>query len=493
MIDHIKYHPYAIAFAISLLSIMFESYTKIGRIFTAYLSSFILGIIFNAICEIEIYDKKYMEFFLKQILSYTLCISLILTFSWMKKKNIIKYKSSNCKENIILYESKKKSSIYDLLIHKRLLHFGVAFIFGASGTVIGGILSYYLIKIIYVIDDVESCNYLKSSVACFISTYIGGYINFIEVADLLNISNAAKNSIFLLDDIFTSIFLMILPLFKNYCKFLYYCNNNTLSDIEEDTKKDTNINLNYEEKKHLVSDKNFPVLYGSFTNSENSEKEEKFRSYFSNDFFITFLYDSLAIIFIMLLSKKIINDYEMICKFIYSYFNIDKLRTFVLLIISFTYIYSFDYMIHSANITTNNYKISKFITDVYFRSLEYYSTVLKFLTIYYLSVSGILINAKNLCTTAKPLIILVICMLVIHLLCIFLFSFIYNLISGFSFASLCIDEILLAINANIGGPTTAAVMSEILGRPDLAFAATLWGIIGYLIATNISMIIYSYL
>ncbi|CRG95044.1 conserved Plasmodium protein, unknown function [Plasmodium gallinaceum] len=493
MINYLKYHQYVTAFIISLLSVIFESNTKIGSIFTAYLSSFVLGIIFNAICEIEIYDKKYMEFFLKQILSYTLCISLIVTFLCIKKKNIFTSKSSKYKENVIFFESKQKVSIYNFLIRRRVLHLGVAFVFGATGTVIGGILSYYLTKIIYEINDIESDNYLKKSVACFISTYIGGYINFIEVADLLNISGEAKNSIFILDDIFTNIFLMTLPLFKKYCKITYFCNSDTLSDIEEDTKKNNNLKLNNEEKKHLISDKKFMNLYGSFINNENHQKQENMKPYLFYDFIIKLLYDSLAIILVVLLSKKIINDNDLLYKFMISHINIDKLKTFFLLIVTFTYMYTFDYIIQIVNIKTNNYKITKFITGVYFRSLEYYSTILKILTIYYLSLSGILINVKNLCAIASPLIILIICILIIHLFFTFAFSFIYNFVSGISFASISIDEILLAINANIGGPTTAALMSKILERPDLTFAATIWGVIGYLIATNISLGIYSYL
>ncbi|SBT40922.1 hypothetical protein, conserved [Plasmodium ovale wallikeri] len=378
----------------TLLLSTFEFNKKYGNFLTVYLFSFSLGISFNALCNSKMDDKTDVDLFLNKILSYTLC----------------------------------------------------------------------------------------------------GYINFIEVSDSLNVSTTEKNSIFVLDDMFTNLFLTILPLLKKYCTFFpssyVDMENNVRGNVsrnnydyeklegkqDEENMGERSENVRNKETKRLICDERVSTSYGSFPSTnvhfatdEKKETEgetkrivemENIGSSIIYKFFGTFLHDSLAILCIVALTEKILYDYEVLHNFLLAYVKADKFKTVLILAITFMYLFCMDYLAQNMNnrIEINKYKISRFILGTYFRSIQYYSTVLNFLTIYYLFLSGMLINIHGLFTIARPLVLLVV-----------------------------------SVNANIGGPTTAALMSEMLGRPDLAFAATFWGVIGYLVATHISMFIYAHL
>ncbi|CAC9698947.1 conserved Plasmodium membrane protein, unknown function [Plasmodium sp. DRC-Itaito] len=523
MIDYVLKNPFIVSLAISLFSVVLEFYTTMGKFFSAYFFSFFFGIIMNIICELQTDDKIYdTGFFLKQSLSYSLCISIMLTFSFIKKKvnNIpFLYKSPMCTtqfyKNIYNYKEIKNIAMYNFIIESRLLHFGIAFFFGTISTIIGVVISYILIKHIFVKNkiDIDSCYYLKNIACCFVSTYIGGFINFIEVSDLLNLNTTLRNSIFILDDMLTNIFLMMLPLCKNYTKYFYSYNNNPLFSInkkeQEGQEKQqeyiknkiyNSLILNYDtdEKKKLINKKSLFTSYGSFTNHINIINYKE-RNYMESPYFFIYnmihliICDFLAIMLIFFLTRKILNDFDFIYKHISFYINMDKIRTPFLLIITFMYIFATDYILFIMNKILNNNHLINFVMDIYHRSLEYYSTILKLTTIYYLSLSAISINIKNVFNVAKPLFLFIICILIIHVLCTFIFSYIYNCVSKSEHSFIYIDEVLLAINANIGGPTTAALMSEMIGRSDLIFASLFWGVIGYLIATPIAMQINSIL
>ena len=50
-----------------------------------------------------------------------------------------------------------------------------------------------------------------------------------------------------------------------------------------------------------------------------------------------------------------------------------------------------------------------------------------------------------------------------------------------------LDELIVASNANVGGPATAASFAGLLGRPNLIVPATLYGTLGYGIATTLGV------
>jgi uncharacterized membrane protein len=50
-------------------------------------------------------------------------------------------------------------------------------------------------------------------------------------------------------------------------------------------------------------------------------------------------------------------------------------------------------------------------------------------------------------------------------------------------------EIVLASNANVGGPTTAAAMASNKRWKDLVFPALLTGVFGYVIATGVGLLV----
>ncbi|SCM05753.1 conserved Plasmodium protein, unknown function [Plasmodium chabaudi chabaudi] len=525
MVKYIEDHPHEICLLVSLVFVFIEMNKNHNNFISVYLLSFISGVCFNKICKFNIKDIKSVDLFLNKILAYTLCISLMITFSFLKKK---KKKKEKEKKNIaswlidtknkIIYSEEKKSVINKLLIQSRFLYFGIAFIFGMVGTIVGGIISYYIIKIIFNINNTKNKDtYLKRSVCCFISTYIGGHINLIEIAELLKLNNLEKNSIFILDDFFTNLFLMMLPLFKKYSNLLSFPNDKNLqkslaSQIKQNKKNNDILNSqsHNDETRRLILYEPKEITYGSFIyNNENNNFEKNLIKNINSEhnfvykMFRKIIYDSLSIMFIIILTEQILTHYELLHKIINLYIiNVVKIKAFLLFSITFIYLFFIDYIIQTVSGIANcdckgsrliiyTQKIIEMIRYIYFRSIEYYSTVLNFLFIYYLFFLGILININSLFAISKSLAVLVISMLIIHLFCAFFLSYIYNnLCSKNENAVIHIDEILLAINANIGGPTTATIMSELFKRHDLTFVSTLWGIIGYFIATDISMIIY---
>ncbi|CAA9990003.1 conserved Plasmodium protein, unknown function [Plasmodium knowlesi strain H] len=482
-----------------------------------HLFSFLLGIMLNGMLEIKIDDRKYVDWVMQRVLSYSLCISLMMTFSCMKKKAIVcNQREGEERETTFTEEGiKKKKYLYNLLIGTtRVAPFGIAFMFGAIGTLVGGMASYQITKRFFLQNNEKrSEERLKKYTSCFVATYIGGYINFVEVADLLAMDILEKNSMFVLDDLFTNLFLITLPLWKHVGVFFFLQGEKSeplhtsecateqngsaikLSDEQREAK-------NREEITHLLWDSPPYASYGSFLNDEDwtlplgeDQKIKHHEVYFLPTLLCKCLSDCLSVVLIIGLSTKVLSDYEFIYQFVTFYTPAEKFKTYILFSLAFGYLFCLDCI---ANIMTRRIKrrtqrAEAFITHIYFRATEYYSTVLHLLTVYYLSLSGMSIDVSVLCNTVKPLTILVVCLLTTHLICVFLFSYMFNVVTKWSRLVLHVDEVLLAINANIGGPSTAALMSDVLSRPDLAFAATFWGVFGYFVATHAAMGMYALL
>lgn len=54
-------------------------------------------------------------------------------------------------------------------------------------------------------------------------------------------------------------------------------------------------------------------------------------------------------------------------------------------------------------------------------------------------------------------------------------------------AELGVDDLIVASNANIGGPSTAATFAGLLGKDELVVPAAVWGTFGYAIATTLGV------
>ena len=50
-----------------------------------------------------------------------------------------------------------------------------------------------------------------------------------------------------------------------------------------------------------------------------------------------------------------------------------------------------------------------------------------------------------------------------------------------------LDELIVASNANVGGPATAASFAALLKKPSLVVPATLYGTLGYGVATTLAI------
>ncbi|CAM9227619.1 unnamed protein product [Ectocarpus sp. 4 AP-2014] len=60
-------------------------------------------------------------------------------------------------------------------------------------------------------------------------------------------------------------------------------------------------------------------------------------------------------------------------------------------------------------------------------------------------------------------------------------------------AGLGLDDITVASNANIGGPSTAATFAGLLGKDELVVPAAVWGTVGYAIATTLGVGVWTIL
>ncbi|CAN0386505.1 unnamed protein product, partial [Scytosiphon promiscuus] len=60
-------------------------------------------------------------------------------------------------------------------------------------------------------------------------------------------------------------------------------------------------------------------------------------------------------------------------------------------------------------------------------------------------------------------------------------------------AGLSIDDLIVASNANIGGPSTAATFAGLIGKADLVIPAAVWGTVGYAIATSLGVGVWAIL
>jgi uncharacterized membrane protein len=67
------------------------------------------------------------------------------------------------------------------------------------------------------------------------------------------------------------------------------------------------------------------------------------------------------------------------------------------------------------------------------------------------------------------------------------------LLSRLSPLPLGLDETIIASNACVGGPATAAAFAGLLDRPDLVVPAAVWGTVGYAIASGIGRQVVSFL
>lgn len=60
-------------------------------------------------------------------------------------------------------------------------------------------------------------------------------------------------------------------------------------------------------------------------------------------------------------------------------------------------------------------------------------------------------------------------------------------------ARLRVDDVLVASNANIGGPSTAATFAGLIGKDELVVPAAVWGTVGYAIATTLGVGVWTVL
>lgn len=74
--------------------------------------------------------------------------------------------------------------------------------------------------------------------------------------------------------------------------------------------------------------------------------------------------------------------------------------------------------------------------------------------------------------------------LVVHMAFVATGAAIANRVFG---ARLGVDDVIVASNANIGGPSTAATFAGLIGKDELVVPAAVWGTVGYAVATTLGV------
>ena len=133
-----------------------------------------------------------------------------------------------------------------------------------------------------------------------------------------------------------------------------------------------------------------------------------------------------------------------------------------------------------------------------FEELEVLSSIGSlFLVCMFYSIVGLSSGLGEFASVGTTLLLLITSILTIHLFVLLIGSKLFNMIlakfggGGNNMSQqmpfIDIDSAIVASNAAIGGPATAASYASMIGRPDLVVSASLAGILGYLIGSPLGL------
>lgn len=305
----------------------------------------------------------------------------------------------------------------------------IIFLIGAVGSFVGAVISYYLLR-----NNISELNGLA---AMMTGSYIGGGINFTALADAFNVSGTMISATTVADNLVTATSMFLLLTIPSVGFFRKHFKHPHIDEVEK------NIDKN--------STENAAAAYWS-------KKEISLK-----DIAINFAYAAMVVTFSRLIAEMLS--------------NIIPTRN-VLLNMCNTFFGSQYVWITTLSI------IVSMIFEKQIEGLSGYNEIGTYLIYLFFFVIGVPASIPMIIKNAPLLFVFTLIIALTNMI----FCFVFGKLLKFD-----LEDIVLASNANIGGPTTAVAMAISKGWNKLVGPIMLIGTLGYVIGTYFGIILGSLL
>lgn len=305
----------------------------------------------------------------------------------------------------------------------------IIFLIGAIGSCLGALLSYYLLR-----DNISELNGLA---AMMTGSYIGGGINFTALADAFSVSGTMISATTVADNLVTATSMFLLLSIPAVGFFKKHFTHPHIDEVEQST--------------------------GNY-NAENAAAAYWAKKEISlKDIAINFAYASIVVTISKLIAQSlsdVIPTGNMMLNMCNTFFGSQ-------------YIW----------ITTLSIIVSM-VFEKQIQSISGYNELGTYLIYLFFFVIGVPASIPMIITNAPLLFVFTLIIALTNML----FCFVFGKLLRFN-----LEDIVLASNANIGGPTTAVAMAISKGWTKLVGPIMLIGTLGYVIGTYFGIIVGSIL
>ena len=305
----------------------------------------------------------------------------------------------------------------------------IIFLIGAIGSCLGALLSYYLLR-----DNISELNGLA---AMMTGSYIGGGINFTALADAFSVSGTMISATTVADNLVTATSMFLLLSIPAVGFFKKHFTHPHIDEVEQST--------------------------GNY-NAENAAAAYWAKKEISlKDIAINFAYASIVVTISKLIAQSlsdVIPTGNMMLNMCNTFFGSQ-------------YIW----------ITTLSIIVSM-VFEKQIQSISGYNELGTYLIYLFFFVIGVPASIPMIITNAPLLFVFTLIIALTNML----FCFVFGKLLRFN-----LEDIVLASNANIGGPTTAVAMAISKGWNKLVGPIMLIGTLGYVIGTYFGIIVGSIL
>lgn len=305
----------------------------------------------------------------------------------------------------------------------------IIFLIGAIGSCLGALLSYYLLR-----DNISELNGLA---AMMTGSYIGGGINFTALADAFSVSGTMISATTVADNLVTATSMFLLLSIPAVGFFKKHFTHPHIDEVEQST--------------------------GNY-NAENAAAAYWAKKEISlKDIAINFAYASIVVTISKLIAQSlsdVIPTGNMMLNMCNTFFGSQ-------------YIW----------ITTLSIIVSM-VLEKQIQSISGYNELGTYLIYLFFFVIGVPASIPMIITNAPLLFVFTLIIALTNML----FCFVFGKLLRFN-----LEDIVLASNANIGGPTTAVAMAISKGWTKLVGPIMLIGTLGYVIGTYFGIIVGSIL
>lgn len=305
----------------------------------------------------------------------------------------------------------------------------IIFLIGAIGSFVGALLGYYLLK-----DNISELNGLA---AMMTGSYIGGGINFTALADAFSVSGTMISATTVADNLVTATSMFLLLSIPAVGFFRKHFTHPHIDEVEQSTGND---------------------------NAENAAAAYWAKKEISlKDIAINFAYASIVVTISRLIAQSLSNVIPT------GNMMLNMCNTFF----GSQYIW----------ITTISIIVSM-VFEKQIQSISGYNELGTYLIYLFFFVIGVPASIPMIIANAPLLFVFTLIIALTNMI----FCFVFGKLLKFN-----LEDIVLASNANIGGPTTAVAMAISKGWTKLIGPIMLIGTLGYVIGTYFGIIIGSLL